>query len=146
VHPLAIVASLQLLLAVIQTFFFGAEISIRIKKNPQKLNVFFLDQNRRNYRLYGIWIPTVPLFSPTFFFIRIKQASTSCKDLKSKSLTTKLLNSEFLVVKLKSSLVKAHSLLVPELPPSMNYHQMFNLGNTTDATSGAGTNYPPIRH
>jgi hypothetical protein len=22
--------------------------------NPQKLNVFFLDQNRRNYRLYGI--------------------------------------------------------------------------------------------
>ena len=27
--------------------------TIRRKKNPQKLNVFFLDQNRRNYRLYG---------------------------------------------------------------------------------------------
>jgi hypothetical protein len=30
-------------------FFFGAEIF-----NPQKLNVIFLDQNRRNYRLYGM--------------------------------------------------------------------------------------------
>jgi hypothetical protein len=29
--------------------------SIRRKKNPQKLDVFFLDQNRKNYRLYGIY-------------------------------------------------------------------------------------------
>ena len=28
--------------------------SIRRKKNLQKLNVFFLDQNRRNYQLYGM--------------------------------------------------------------------------------------------
>jgi hypothetical protein len=50
VHQLFIVTSLQLLLPVIQTnFFFGAEISIRRNKNPQKLNVILLDQNRRNY-------------------------------------------------------------------------------------------------
>jgi hypothetical protein len=30
--------------------------SIRRKKNLQKLNVFFLDQNRRNYRLYGMFV------------------------------------------------------------------------------------------
>ena len=34
-------------------FFFGAEIFNPLKKNPQNLNVFFLDQNRRNERLYG---------------------------------------------------------------------------------------------
>ena len=34
-----------------------------------------------------------------------------------------------------------HSSLVHELPPSMNYHQMVNLGNRTDANSGAGTDY-----
>jgi hypothetical protein len=36
-------------------FFSVLRFSIRRKKNLQKLNVFFLDQNRRNYRLYGIW-------------------------------------------------------------------------------------------
>jgi len=42
-------SSLQLL------FFYSApRFSIRRKKNPQKLNVSFLVQNRRNYRLYGI--------------------------------------------------------------------------------------------
>jgi hypothetical protein len=41
--------SLQMLLPVIQKKKkFGAEIF-----NPQKLNVIFLDQNGRNYRLYG---------------------------------------------------------------------------------------------
>jgi hypothetical protein len=34
-------------------FFSVPRFSIRRKKNPQKLNVFFLDQNRRNDRLYG---------------------------------------------------------------------------------------------
>ena len=48
-HQLFTVTSLQLLLPAIQTiFFFGAKIF-----NPQKLNVFFSDQNRRNYRLYS---------------------------------------------------------------------------------------------
>ena len=52
VHQLFIVTSLQLLLPVIQTnFFFSAEIFNPQEKKSQKLNVFFLDQNRRNYRL-----------------------------------------------------------------------------------------------
>jgi hypothetical protein len=51
VHQLFIATSLQLLLPVIQTiFFFGADIlNPQKKKNPQKLNVIFLDQNRRNF-------------------------------------------------------------------------------------------------
>ena len=36
-------------------FFSVPRFSIRRKKNPQKLDVFFLDQNRKNYRLYGIY-------------------------------------------------------------------------------------------
>ena len=45
----------QLLLPVIQKKFFSVpRFTIHRKKNLQKLNVFFLDQNRRNYRLYGI--------------------------------------------------------------------------------------------
>ena len=45
-----IVTSLLLLLPVIQTIFFSVpRFTIRRKKNPQKLNVFFLDQNRRNF-------------------------------------------------------------------------------------------------
>ena len=39
-----------MLLPVIQTFFFSVpRFSIRRNKNPQKLNVIFLDQNRRNF-------------------------------------------------------------------------------------------------
>ena len=50
-HQLFIATSLHLLLPVIQTiFFFGAErLSFLRNKNPQKLNVIFLDQNRRNF-------------------------------------------------------------------------------------------------
>jgi hypothetical protein len=49
------ITPLQLLLPVTQTIFFWVpRFSIRRKKNLQKLNVFFLDQNCRNYRLYGI--------------------------------------------------------------------------------------------
>ena len=49
-HQLFIVTSLQLLLPVIQTILFSVpRFSIRRNKNPQKLNVFFLDQNRRNF-------------------------------------------------------------------------------------------------
>jgi hypothetical protein len=50
---------LQLLLPLIQTILFSTpRFSIRIKKNPQKLNVFFLVQNRRNFttqKLTDIW-------------------------------------------------------------------------------------------
>ena len=50
VHQLFIATSLQLLLPVIQTNFFSVpRFSIRRNKNPQKLNVIFLDQNRRNF-------------------------------------------------------------------------------------------------
>jgi hypothetical protein len=50
VHQLFIATSLQLLLPVIQTIFFSVpRFSIRRNKNPQKLNVIFLDQNRRNF-------------------------------------------------------------------------------------------------
>ena len=49
-HQLFIATSLQLLLPVIQTNFFSVpRFSIRRNKNPQKLNVIFLDQNRRNF-------------------------------------------------------------------------------------------------
>jgi hypothetical protein len=47
---LFIATSLQLLLPVIETFFFSVpRFSIRRNKIPQKLNVIFLDQNRRNF-------------------------------------------------------------------------------------------------
>jgi hypothetical protein len=49
VHQLFIATSLQLLLPVIQTIFFRCR-----DFQSAKLNVIFLDQNRRNYRLYGI--------------------------------------------------------------------------------------------
>ena len=50
VHQLFIVTSLHLLLPVIQTnFFLVQRFTNRRKKNPQKLNVFFLDQNCRNF-------------------------------------------------------------------------------------------------
>ena len=56
-HQLIIATSLQLLLPVLQTIFFSVpRFSICRGKNPQKLNVIFLDQNRRNYRLYGNYI------------------------------------------------------------------------------------------
>jgi hypothetical protein len=43
-------SSLQLLLPLIQTILFSTpRFSIRIKKKTQKLNVFFLVQNRRNF-------------------------------------------------------------------------------------------------
>jgi len=45
--------------------------SIRRKKNPQKLKVFFLDQNRRNYRLYGIFMSLSVLRFVLIFFISI---------------------------------------------------------------------------
>ena len=49
-HQLFIVTSLHLLLPVIQTnFFLVQRFTNRRKKNPQKLNVFFLDQNCRNF-------------------------------------------------------------------------------------------------
>jgi hypothetical protein len=45
-----IISSLLLWLPVIQAHFFSLpRFSIRRKTNPQKLNVFFLDQNRRNF-------------------------------------------------------------------------------------------------
>ena len=45
-----IITSLLLLLPVIQAHFFSLpRFSIRRKTNPQILNVFFLDQNRRNF-------------------------------------------------------------------------------------------------
>jgi hypothetical protein len=57
VHQLFIATSLQMLLPVIQTYFFLVpRFSIRRNKNPQKLNVIFLDQIRRNYRLYSIYL------------------------------------------------------------------------------------------
>jgi len=45
------------------------------------LTVIFYMENDFMWLSYkvNIWVPTVPLFSSTFFFIRIKQAS--CKDL-----------------------------------------------------------------
>ena len=50
VHQLFIVRLLHLLLPVIETIFFSVpRFTIRRKKNPQKLNVFFLDQNRRHF-------------------------------------------------------------------------------------------------
>jgi hypothetical protein len=50
VHQLFIATSLQLLLPVIQTSFFSVpRFSIRRNKNPQKLNVIFLDQSLRNF-------------------------------------------------------------------------------------------------
>jgi hypothetical protein len=45
VHQLFIATSLQFLLPVIQTICFSVQrFSIRRKKNPQKLNIIFLDQ------------------------------------------------------------------------------------------------------
>jgi hypothetical protein len=56
-HQFFIITSLHLLLPVIQTIFFSVpRFTIRRRKKSQKLNVFFLDQNRRNYRLYGIYL------------------------------------------------------------------------------------------
>ena len=47
-----IATSLQLLLPVIQKYFFSVpRFSIRRKKNPQKLNVIFLDHNCRYFTL-----------------------------------------------------------------------------------------------
>ena len=69
-HQLFIATSLQLLLPVTQTKNFSVpRLSIRRNKNPQKLNVIFLDQNRRNYRLYGITSPRLLSGDVLLFYV-----------------------------------------------------------------------------
>ena len=51
-----IISTMQVKYAHLFFFFFFSvpRFSIRWKKNSQKLNVFFLVKNHKNYRLYGI--------------------------------------------------------------------------------------------
>jgi len=60
-------------------FFSAPRFSIRGKINPQKLNIFFLVQDRRNYRLYDIYtiIYRCPVFLSSQHMISPK-ATQSC--------------------------------------------------------------------
>ena len=72
-----IVTSLLLLLPVIQTIFFRCQdFQSAEEKNLQKLNVFLLDQNRRNYRLYDI-IQISNMASPATVFLKLWNGNNS---------------------------------------------------------------------
>jgi hypothetical protein len=58
-----------LLLPLIEAIFFGAEIFNPQKKNLQKLNVFFLDQNRRNFTPQKLPVIRYMVVKILFFFL-----------------------------------------------------------------------------
>jgi hypothetical protein len=96
VHQLFIATSLQLLLPVIQTIFFSVpRFSIRRIKNPQKLNVIFLDQNRRNFTPQKL--PVIRYFCVSIRRIVIIRSKNIFSSLESFQ-TLQLLNTHFFTV------------------------------------------------